>query len=83
MGTSKLPCMRLKFLIFSFKSYVYYLTSSFISSARTFNILTRAFNLPTSVLIIATCAYSLLTRGLLTRKSCFTFPKLNYIKDYM
>ena len=68
---------------FLFKSYVYYLTSSFISAARTFNILTRAFNLPTSVFIIVTCAYSLLTRGLLTRKSCFTFPKLNYIKDCM
>ena len=42
--------------IFSFSSYVYYLTRSFIASACAFNILTRAFNL-------TTCAFSLLTRG--------------------
>ena len=58
--------------IFSFNSYVYYLTRGFIASTRAFNLLTRAFNLPTR-------AFSLLTRGfeLVTRNSCFTFPRLN------
>ena len=42
--------------IFSFNSYVYYVARGFIASARVFNLLTRAFNLPT-------CASSLLTRG--------------------
>ena len=50
--------------IFSFNSYVYYLTCGFIASTRVFNLPTRAFNL-------ATCAFSLLTRGfeLVTRNS--------------
>ena len=49
--------------IFSFNSYVYYLTRGFITPARAFNLLTRAFNLPTR-------AFSLLTRGfeLVTRE---------------
>ena len=49
--------------IFSFNSYVYYLTRGFIASTRAFNLATRAF--------------SLLTRGfeLVTRNSCFTFPR--------
>ena len=42
--------------IFSFNSYVYYLTRGFIAPTRAFNLLTRAFNL-------ATPAFSLLTRG--------------------
>ena len=33
--------------IFSFNSYVYYLTRDFIASTHAFNLLTRAFNLPT------------------------------------
>ena len=33
--------------IFSFNSYVYYLTRGFIALTRVFNLLTRAFNLPT------------------------------------
>ena len=33
--------------IFSFNSYVYYLTRDFIASTRAFNLLTCAFNLPT------------------------------------
>ena len=76
--------------IFSFNSYVYYLTSGFIASTRVFNLLTRAFNLPTRAFSVparafnlATRAFSLLTRGfelvtrgfeLVTRNSCFTFP---------
>ena len=74
--------------IFSFNSYVYYLTRGFIASA--FNLLTRAFNLPTRAFSLLTRAFnlvirafSLLTRGfelvtrefeLVTRNSCFTFP---------
>ena len=50
-------------LIFSFNSYVCYLTRGFIASTRAFNLLTRAFNL-------ATRAFSLVTRGfeLVTRE---------------
>ena len=33
--------------IFSFNSYVYYLTRGFIAPTRAFNLLTCAFNLPT------------------------------------
>ena len=49
--------------IFSFNSYVYYLTRGFIASTRTFNLATRAFYL-------ATCAFSVLTREfeLVTRR---------------
>ena len=50
--------------IFSFNSYVYYLTRGSITSTRAFNLLTRAFILPTRCFNIATCAFSLLTRGL-------------------
>ena len=48
--------------IFSFNSYVYYLTRDFIAS-------TRPFNLPTLALNLATRAFSVLTREfeLLTR----------------
>ena len=70
--------------IFSFNSYVYYLTRGFIASTRAFNLatrafnlltrgfnpLTRAFNLPTHAFSLATRAFSLLTRGfeLITRE---------------
>ena len=47
--------------IFSFNSYVYYLTCGFITSTRTFNLLTRAFNLPSRAFNLATRAFSLLT----------------------
>ena len=55
--------------IFSFNSYVYYLTRGFIASTRAFNLPTRAFNL-------ATRAFSVQTRKfeLVTRNSCFNFP---------
>ena len=49
--------------IFSFNSYVYYLTRGFIASTRAFNLLTRAFNLPTRAFNLATRAFSLLTHG--------------------
>ena len=68
--------------IFSFNSYVYYLSRGFIASTHAFNLLTRSFNLPTCAFNTATCAFnlatrafSLVTRGfkLVTRNSCFTF----------
>ena len=68
--------------IFSFNSYIYYLTRRFIASARAFNLLThdfnlptRAFSLPTRDFNLATRAFSLLTRGyeLVTRVLFFHF----------
>ena len=56
--------------VFSFYSYVYYLTRGFIASTRPFNLLTRAFHpltrafgLPTRAFNLATRVFSLLTRG--------------------
>ena len=48
--------------IFSFNSYVYYLTRGFIASTRAFNPLTRAFDLPTRAFRLPTRAFSVLTR---------------------
>ena len=42
--------------MFSFNSYVYYLTRGFIASARAFNLPTRAFSL-------LTCGFELATRN--------------------
>ena len=62
--------------IFSFNSYIYYLTCGFIASTRASNLVTRAFNLPTCTFSVparafnlATPAFNVLTRGfeLLTR----------------
>ena len=76
--------------IFSFNSYVYYLTRGFIASTRAFNLPTRAFNLATRAFNLATrafsvltCGFELVTRGfelvtleleLVTCNWCFTFP---------
>ena len=69
--------------IFSFNSYVYYLTRGFIASTRAFNLPTRAFNLATRAFNLAnrafsllTCRFELVTRGfeVATPNSCFTFP---------
>ena len=49
--------------IFSFNSYVCYLTRSFIALTRAFNLATRAFNLATRAFSLATRTFSLLTRG--------------------
>ena len=49
--------------IFSFNSYVYHLTRSFIASTRAFSLLTRVFNLPARAVNLATRSFSLLTRG--------------------
>ena len=56
--------------IFSFNSYVYYLTRGCIASIRAFNLLTCAFNLPTHAFSAPTRAFNLLTRGfeLITRR---------------
>ena len=48
--------------IFSFKSYVYYLTRGFIASTRAFNILTCVFSLPTRAFNLATPSFSDLAR---------------------
>ena len=54
-----------EFGIFSFNSYVYYLTRGFIASTRAFNLLTRAFNLPTRAFSLLTRGFELVTRVLL------------------
>ena len=58
--------------IFSFYSYVYYLTRGFVASTRAFNLLICAFNLPTRAFGLPTHAFNLGTRAfslsLLTRK---------------
>ena len=85
-----------EFGVFSFNSYVFYLTRDFIASTRAFNLPIRAFILPTRAFDLATRAFSLasrafslLTRGfelvtrgfeLVTRNSCFTFPREGHVK---
>ena len=56
--------------IFSFNSYVYYLT-------RAFSLLTRGFELVNRGFELVTREFELVTRGfeLVTRNSCFTFPR--------
>ena len=62
--------------IFSFNSYVYYLTRGFIASTRAFNLATRAFSLLTRGFKLVTPKLEIVTRGyeLVTHNSCFTFP---------
>ena len=74
----------IQYVIFSFNSYVYYLTRGFIASTRAFNLLTRAFNLPTRAFSLLTRGFELVTRGfeLVTRNSCFTFPRKLLALDY-
>ena len=75
--------------IFSFNSYIYYLTRGFSALSRAFNLLTRAFSILTCKFELVTCTFELvtrkfelLTRGfelvtrgfeLVTRNSCFPF----------
>ena len=54
--------------IFSFNSYVYYLTRGFIPSTRAFNLLTRAFNLATRAFRHLHQGFELVTRVLLYRE---------------
>ena len=70
--------------IFSFNSYVYYLTHGFIASTRAFNLLTRAFSLLTPEFELVIREFELLTRGfeLVTRNSCFTFLRQLLFIDY-
>ena len=48
--------------IFSFNSYVYYLTRGCITSTRAFNLLTSAFNIPTRAFSFPTHAFNLAAR---------------------
>ena len=57
--------------IFSFNSYVYYLTRGFIASTRVFKLLTCAFNLLTRAFNLTTRAINLPTRACKSCKSCF------------
>ena len=50
--------------IFSFNSYVYYLTRGFIASTRAFNLPTRAFSLLTRGFELVTRGFELVTRVL-------------------
>ena len=60
----------IEFEIFSFNSYVYYLTRGFIAATGACNLLTRAFNLPAGAFNLRTRAFNLATRAfsLLTRE---------------
>ena len=55
--------------IFSFNSYVYYLTCGFIASTRALNLLTRSYNLQTRAFSLPNRAFNLATRAfsILTR----------------
>ena len=57
--------------IFSFNSYVYYLTRGFIASTRAFLLPARAFNLATRAFSVLTGEFELVTGGfeLVTRDS--------------
>ena len=50
--------------IFSFNSYVYYLTRGFIASARAFNLATRVFSLLTRGFELVSHGFELVTRAL-------------------
>ena len=49
--------------IFSFYSYVYYLTRGFIASTCPFNLLIRAFSLLTRGFELVSCGFELVSRG--------------------
>ena len=67
--------------VFSFNSWVYYLTHGFIASTCSFNLLTCAFDLATSGFNLATRAFSLLTRGfeLVTRELEFVTRRFELV----
>ena len=62
--------------IFSFNSYVYYLSRAFSLATRAFSLLTHGFELVTRGFELVTRELELVTRvfELVTRNSCFTFP---------
>ena len=49
--------------MFSFNSYVYYLTRGFTASTCAFNLLPHAFNLPKRAFSLPTCAFNIATRA--------------------
>ena len=49
--------------VFSFHSYVYYLTRYFIASTHAINLLTRALNLATHAFSVLACEFKLVSRG--------------------
>ena len=69
--------------IFSFNSYVYYLTRAFIASTRAFNLLARAFNLATRAFSLLTHGFELVTHRfeLVTRVLLFHPPNPQKIQD--
>ena len=62
-----------KLRIFSFSSYVYYLTRGFIASIRAFNLLTRAFNLLTRAFNLPTRAFSVPNHALILQLVLLVF----------
>ena len=52
-----------QFGIFSFNSYVYYVTRGFVASTRAFNLQTRTFNLSARTFSVSTRAFNLATRA--------------------
>ena len=78
--------------IFSFNSYVYYLTHGFIASTRAlsfltygYELLTRRFELVTCEFELATCGFELVTHefGLVTRIYVFTMFQQLRLFNYM
>ena len=71
----KIQCFEIG--VFSFNSYVYYLTRGFIAPTRAFNLPTRAFNLATRAFSLLTRAFELVTRRfeLVTRVLLFHIIK--------
>ena len=63
--------------IFSFNSYVYYLTRGFIASTRAFNLPTRAFSLLTRGFELVTRGFELVTRELELVTRVLLFHKCN------
>ena len=65
--------------IFSFNSYVYYLTRGFIASTRAFSVPTRTLKLATRASCLLTRRFELVTRGfeLVTRILLFQVKAVN------
>ena len=71
--------------IFSFNSYVYYLTRGFIASTCAFSLPTRAFNLPTRAFSVVTCNFELVTREfeLVTRGFELVAPRFELVTRFL
>ena len=70
--------------IFSFYSYVYYLTRGFIASTCPFNLLTSVSNLPTRAFSTLTRGFELVTREfeLVTRVLLFQIGGRKYCSNF-